>query len=362
MSSIWNVIGTILQFIIAFSFIIFFHELGHFLAARLFKIEVEEFGFGFPPRMVKLFTIKGTLFSLNWIPFGAFVRPKGENDPKIQGGLAAANPWKRLGVLFAGPLMNFLIGILIFSVVFSQVGIPDAKKVEIIGVNENSPADNVGLLPGDMIKEIDGREIEEITQVGTIVRENLGQEIVLTIERDGETQVITIVPRTEWPEDEGPMGVITSNPTIDINWFQAFPYALQWTGETCKQFITLPIRLIRGEISTSQARMVSPIGLYSIYSQARASQAEEESQTPGLAFLNILWFFGNISVLLGLSNLLPIPALDGGRMLFVLPEIILKKRIPPKYENAINFVSFMLLILLMVFLFIQDIINPVVLP
>ncbi len=362
MSSVWTVIGTIAQFVFSFGFIIFFHELGHFLAARLFKIEVEEFGFGFPPRMVKLFKIKGTLFSLNWIPFGAFVRPKGENDPNVAGGLAAANPWKRLGVLVAGPLMNFLVGILIFSVVFSQVGMPDTKSAQIIEINQNTPAETAGLQPGDIIRAVDGETITYLAQVGELIHEKLGQDVVLTIERGGQEQQITIVPRTEWPEGEGPMGVVTSNPTVDINWFQAVPYAFQWTGETCKQFITLPIRLIRGEISTDQARLVSPIGLYSIYSQARASQAEEEAQTPGLAVLNILWFFGNISVLLGLSNLLPIPALDGGRMLFVLPELIFKKRIPPKYENAINFISFILLIILMVFLFIQDIIHPIVLP
>jgi regulator of sigma E protease len=276
--------------------------------------------------------------------------------------MAAANPWKRLGVLFAGPLMNFLVGILIFSVVFSQVGKPDTKTVQVIEVNASSPAESVGLLPGDVIKAVDGQTITALDQVGNLVRQKMGQAVELTIERDGEILQFSIVPRTEYPEGEGPMGVVTSNPTISINWFQAVPYALQWTGETSAQFITLPVRLIRGEISSEQARLVSPIGLYSIYSQARASQAEEEAKTPGLAILDILWFFGNISVLLGLSNLLPIPALDGGRMLFVLPEIILRKRIPPKYENAINFVCFLLLLILMAFLFVQDIVHPVVLP
>jgi len=97
--------------------------------------------------------------------------------------------------------------------------------------------------------------------------------------------------------------------------------------------VTLPIKLIRGEIPTSQARLVSPVGLYSIYSQSRASQAESEAGNPGLAALDISWFFGNISVLLGLTNLLPIPALDGGHILFILPELIFKKRIPFEQET-----------------------------
>ncbi len=99
-----------IQFVIVLGLLLFFHEFGHFIVARLFKIEVEEFGVGLPPRLVKLFKWHGTDFTLNWIPFGAFVRPKGENDPNVKGGMAAASPWVRLAVLLGGPTMNILIG------------------------------------------------------------------------------------------------------------------------------------------------------------------------------------------------------------------------------------------------------------
>src|SRR5574339_323826 len=117
---------TWIVFILAFGGIVLIHEFGHFMAARLVKVEVEEFGIGLPtPGAITLFTWQGTRFTLNWLPFGGFVRPKGENDPTIEGGLAAANPWKRLFVLVAGPLMNLLTAVIIYSFVFNNAGVPD---------------------------------------------------------------------------------------------------------------------------------------------------------------------------------------------------------------------------------------------
>src|SRR5512147_1653588 len=122
----------LLIFILVFGGMVIVHELGHFIAARLVKVEVEEFGIGLPtPGAITLFTWQGTRFTLNWLPLGGFVRPKGENDPTIEGGLAAANPWKRLVVLFAGPLMNLLTALLIYTFISNQAGIPDATRVMV---------------------------------------------------------------------------------------------------------------------------------------------------------------------------------------------------------------------------------------
>ncbi|HEX7555762.1 MAG TPA: site-2 protease family protein, partial [Leptolinea sp.] len=149
---------TILEFFIAFGILLFIHEFGHFITSRFFNIEVEEFGFGFPPRLAKLFTWRGTEFTLNWIPFGAFVRPKGENDPQVSGGLAAANPWKRLAVLIGGPLLNILTGIIIFSVLFTKTGAPDTKVVQIMEVSKGSPAETAGIQAKDIIAKANGIE------------------------------------------------------------------------------------------------------------------------------------------------------------------------------------------------------------
>jgi len=157
MNSTLNLLLNIVEFIVALGILAGMHEFGHFLMARLSNIDVEEFGLGFPPRLVKLFTWRGTDFTLNWIPFGAFVRPKGENDPDVPGGLGAANPWKRLGVLLGGPVMNLLIGVLLFSLVFTEVGQPDTRTVQVIDTSPNSPAAQAGLIAGDVITQINGQ-------------------------------------------------------------------------------------------------------------------------------------------------------------------------------------------------------------
>jgi regulator of sigma E protease len=140
----------LLEFIVGIAIVIVLHELGHFLVARLLKVEVEEFGIGFPPRLVKLFEAGGTVFSLNWIPLGGFVRPKGENDPSVPGGLAAASPWVRLAVLFAGPVTNLLLGFALAIILMYNLGEPLPNQVLIQEVMPQSPAEQAGLLAGDL--------------------------------------------------------------------------------------------------------------------------------------------------------------------------------------------------------------------
>src|SRR4030065_481442 len=116
----------IIEFALALGILIFIHEFGHFIALKMLKIEVEEFGFGFPPRAFKLFELGGTKFTLNWIPFGGFVRPKGDNYPNSPGGLGAASPWKRIAVFLAGPTMNMLIALIMFVTIYGIIGtLPD---------------------------------------------------------------------------------------------------------------------------------------------------------------------------------------------------------------------------------------------
>lgn len=357
-----NFIITLLQFIIAFSLIVFFHELGHYAFSKLFKVEVEEFGFGFPPRLIKLFKIKETEFTLNWIPFGAFVRPKGENDPAVAGGLAAANPWKRLGVLFGGPLMNLLIGLIIFSFIFSKTGAPDTTRTIITDINPGSPADTAGFEINDIIISVNGTMINNLNDVSPLVRERLGEAITIRVLRANVETDIQVTPRVDPPEGQGPLGIVMGYPYKELSFWQAIPSAARNILDQGYQLITLPAKLISGQISGDQARMVSPKGLFDIYSQVREEQATTEGSDAGLALLNILWFFGIISVALGFTNLLPIPALDGGRILFLLPEILFKKRVPAQYENTVHMVGYTLLLALMAYLLIQDIINPVILP
>src|SRR4030066_951805 len=134
-------IQLIIEFVIALAILIFIHEFGHFVVCKLLKSEVEEFGFGYPPRALTLFERGGTKFTLNWLPLGGFVRPKGENDPTIPGGMASANPWKRIAVLLAGPTMNLLTAALLFIAIYGIIGsLPDRNTVQVGDIAPNSPA------------------------------------------------------------------------------------------------------------------------------------------------------------------------------------------------------------------------------
>ncbi|MDZ4158990.1 MAG: M50 family metallopeptidase [Anaerolineaceae bacterium] len=355
----------VIEFILLFGLMIFTHEMGHFVVARLFRIEIEEFGFGFPPRLARLFKLGGTEFTLNWIPLGGFVRPKGENDPDVPGGLAAASPWARLSVLFGGPVMNLLFGIILFSFVFFRTGAPDTRTVLIVAVNPGSPAEAAGLLPGDVIAMINGETMESTQELSATVQQNLGKEIRISFYRNDTVHEGLVVPRLQPPAGQGALGISMSNPIVPISWVDSIPLAVRMTYYQGRQLILLPVQLIRGGASLDQARLVGPKGMYDIYQQARERDLELAEAAPADAAppaVNTLFLMATISVALGLTNLLPIPALDGGRLLFILPELLLRRRVPQRYENLVHLIGFATLLALMIYITTQDIIHPIILP
>ena len=335
----------LLQFIAGLAILIVVHELGHFLAARALKVEVEEFGLGFPPRMVKLFSAGGTIFSLNWLPLGGFVRLKGENDPEVPGGLASANPWVRLGVLFAGPLMNITLGVILAVFFIHSLGEPVLNRVQIQAVAPDSPADLAGVQAGDIVLQVNNKQIEDGDMLHELIYSNLGKPLLFTNQRGAETYSVTIEPRDPPPE-EGAIGVALGYVTQPTTWSKAVPAGVTLVVDYSKSVLTLPLKIAQGEISAQEGRPVGYKGMFDIYQQIR----------------NPLWFFMIISLSLGIFNLLPIPALDGGRILFTLPEILFRRRVPAKYENLIHLVGFTVLIILLIYINLQDFINPIQLP
>ncbi len=352
----------LLQVVFVIGLLIFFHELGHFLAARAVGVPVEEFGFGYPPRMLKIGVWQGTEITLNWIPFGGFVRPKGEADDTVEGGMAASPAWKRLVIALAGPVMNFIIGILVLVLVYSAMGTPVSNEALVTQIAPESPAMQAGIQPGDIILSLDGENIENIDVLIQGIYANIGKEITLTIDRDGETQIFTVTPRENPPEGEGAIGVALSNPLEPTPLFQSIGEAFSTTGYIIHETLLLPVRLISGSVDPAVARPVGYKGIYDIYSQAVEMDQESDIYTAEPLPIFTLSIIANISIALGITNLLPIPALDGGRILFTLPELITGKKIPQKFENAVNTVSFLLLILLMVVITVLDFTNPVVIP
>lgn len=350
---------TIIQFIVVLGALLAAHELGHFIMARLVGVEIEEFGFGMPPRIFGR-KIGKVLVSINAIPFGAFVRPKGDNDPSVQGGLAAASPWARLGVLAGGPLASLILGFMVYVALFSQVGMPDTSTIQVMEVAKASPAEAGGMLAGDIITSVAGRTVSSAEEIQAITREFAGLPVSMEILRDGDPIIIQVTPRINPPEGQGPVGFVMGNPYIPIPWYRAIPVSFSAMVEQARQLFTLPIRLISGAIAPEEARIIGPKGIFDIYSAARESDVEAATSTTSLPAVSVLSFIGTISIAVGLTNLFPIPALDGGRILFILPEILFRKRVPQKYENLVNSIGMLTLLTLMVFITIQDFINPII--
>jgi regulator of sigma E protease len=362
---------TLVIFIFALGGMIFLHELGHFIAARWAGIEVEEFGFGLPSKkLVTLFTWQGTEFTIHALPLGGFVRPKGENDPNVPGGLAAASPWKRLVVLFAGPLMNLFTAIVVFSFLISLEGVPVPGSVEINSVSGNSPAEQAGMQAGDILLSINGQNVTEIDAAISIIKGNLDQPVEMLIDRGGEQVTITATPLSTRKASEGALGVGLGYPTRQATFIESVSGGALITGIQAVTILYLPIALIQGAIAPEDARFIGFKGIFDMFDVAVkedvSSRQEAAAAPPGAVApdptnwtLNLI---GVLSISLGVMNLLPIPALDGGRIVFTLPEILFRKRIPPERENMINGIAMLLLIGLMLFVNIMDFVDPAHIP
>lgn len=356
-------------FLAVFAGVVFVHEFGHFVVARLLKVEIEEFGFGLPPRLVKLFHWKGTDFTLNWLPIGGFVRPKGENDPSVPGGLAAASPWTRLAVLFAGPTMNLLLGVVVFSLLFYHLGVPDYNQVQIGDVLPGSPAAQAGLVPNDIVVTANGVAIHDTSQLHDLIYANLDKPIELTLRRGDQTVTLAAVPSSTRPESEGALGISMGPALVKTgSTLQSVRYGAVAVYAQARLLVLLPAQLLRGQISPDEGRLVGLKGIYDLFGQAvsrdiqsreapPASSGAASTQTPTYFTLQLI---GILTISLGVLNLFPFPALDGGRLFFVLPELVLRRRVPPEWENRINAIGMALLLALMVYVNVMDFVNPAV--
>jgi regulator of sigma E protease len=354
-------------FIAVFAGMVLIHEFGHFLAARFFKVEVEEFGIGIPPKALTLFHWKGTEFTLNWLPLGGFVRPKGENDPEVPGGLAAASPWVRLGVLLAGPTMNLVLGVLVYSLIFNQMGLPDFGKVKVYDVSPNSPASQAGMKVDDIILSIAGEKVSSDSQTRSIILSHLDQPIEISVQRGGQTLTLTATPLSSRSQQEGALGFVPGAPFVPASsWFDTLPYSLNTTFEQARQILLLPAQMIRGTLSPQEGRFIGMKGIYDFFQttvnadvQSREQPATPTSGQPVQPTFFTLSLIATLTITLGVFNLLPFPALDGGRILFVIPELLGGKRVPARFENAVHAIGFMILIAFLLYVNFMDFLNPI---
>jgi regulator of sigma E protease len=331
----------ILIAVIVFSVIIIVHELGHFLAARAVGIEVEEFSIGFGPKLVSLG--RDTKFSIRLIPMGGFVRMLGEEDGSGEDNPASypnKSPLQRMAVIAAGPVMNFLLAMLIFIILYSALGVV-AENVAIVGgVVPGLPAEQAGLLAGDEIIAIDSQSMEKWTDIQNYVRANPNKALQFTLLRAGKTLTVEVTPRMgqEFPE----VGI--TPPVKRLSFGASIIQGISETGRMTAAVFGSLVGIITRKVPVGD--LTGPIGI--VHYVGEAARA---------GWLNVLSLAALISVNLGLFNLLPIPALDGSKIAFLGVELIRRKPLDPKKESIVHLVGFALLITLMLAVMYKDIIR-----
>lgn len=349
-------------FVIILSILILIHEFGHYIAAKKNNVFVEEFGFGLPPRAWGK-KIGETIYSLNWLPFGGFVKLLGEEEHELKGKklpdklknrtFASKKPWQKTMIITAGVFMNFMLGWIIISYLFTQ-GVPvPSDKLIISQVADNSPAKIAGLQKNDLIVNLfqNGSEYKVKKNEDFIgyAKKFAGKEMTLHIERNHQFKDIKVTPRANPPKGQGPLGIVITSYEIKkypiyeapfkglIESYEITKSIVKEFGKTAYKFITF---------QKMDVEVSGPIGIAKI-----TSEAVDVGPQAVLQLLAIL------SLNLAVINILPFPALDGGRLVFVFYEWIFKKKANAKFEQKLNLIGFAILLTLIVVVTIADIIK-----
>lgn len=344
---------TIIAFILILGILIFVHEFGHFISAKLCGVKVEEFGFGFPP---KIFRIKRgeTYYSINWIPLGGFVKLLGEEDKNKDPRSFFMQPiWKRLLIIVSGVIMNFIFAIFILTIGFSvgmtpivsepsTLGGSQQTEIIIAGTTKDSPAEKAGLESGDIVTGFNSVE-----DFQNFTKSHKNEEITLSIKRDHKPTSVNV----KLSEDaEAPLGVALAQATlVKLPPFQAFKAGVIEAGKTSTAIFKFLYNFFHDLFTGKKVsdQVAGPVGIFTITKQA-----------VGLGIGYVLQFMALLSVNLGIMNILPFPALDGGKAVFLLAEAIRgKKIVKVELENLIHWIGFIILIALVILITYNDIVR-----
>lgn len=354
----FNKMLTIIIFIIVLGILVLVHEFGHFYVAKKAGMRVDEFGFGFPPR---IFGVKRgeTVYSINWIPFGGFVKIYGEDgqDEESPRSFASKTAGKRAKVIVAGVLMNLLLATVLLGLgnfLGLRIGLMGDDdfaaqdiKIQIIQVSADSPAQAAGLKALDEIKRLkkggDILEPKQVEEVQNFVKKHSGEEIILTILRNSGEVDLKMVPRIDPPPGQGAIGVnLAKTGLVSYPWHEAIWRGIRDTGiMSANIIIALKILLLAPELAKDVS---GPVGIAVLTGQAA-----------GLGFNYLLQFVALLSINLAVLNIIPFPALDGGRLLFIGIEKIKGSPVSKKIEGFVNAAGFAFLIALMIWITVKDV-------
>lgn len=349
---------SILVFLLVLSILILVHEAGHYFVAKWNGIWVEEFGFGLPPRAIGK-QIGETIYSLNWLPFGGFVRLHGEQDEDgisdLKRSFLSKSKKARASVVFAGVIMNFLLAIVAFGIVYSFSGIPkDTHQLKILDVSAGSPAEVGGLVVGDIVTKVGKDNITSTDSFINDVNAQKGKLTSVEVQRSlndkQSTLILQIIPRVNPPQGEGALGVTVTTTVIFYPpiWqrpfygvYYGFKEAIFWGQTILSGLWLIASGILHGNVPQGVS---GPVGIFAVTTEAARS-----------GILTLIDFVGILSVNLAILNIIPFPALDGGRLLFIGIESIIGRKIVPKVEATINTIGMLILLALLLIITIGDI-------
>lgn len=342
---------TLILFIIILGLTVFVHEFGHFTFAKLAGVHVYEFALGFGPTLWKTTAKDGTIYAVHAFPLGGFVSMAGEEveyDPEKHKGqnIQDKSPWQRFLIMFMGVGNNFIFAFLVLLFVGLVWGAPNLKPV-IDGVEENYPAALAGIEVGDVVKKINNHKVTYIDDISLYMTiEDASKPLVIDVlKSDGSTASYTVSPVKEKIEDTERYVIgITTIKETERGLIKSIIYAFKQEGALFKQMFVVLKALFTGNIGLN--RLSGPVGIYSIV---------DDYKTDGLN--SLLYLLALLCVNVGVINILPLPAFDGGRILFLIIELIKGSPVNPKFENTIHEIAFILLMLLMAYITFNDILR-----
>lgn len=333
--------------ILIFSIIIIFHELGHFLLAKANGIRVNEFCLGLGPTIIG-FTKGETKYSLKLLPFGGACMMEGEDEESGDDrAFGKKSVWARISVVVAGPIFNFIMAFVGAFILLCNIGY---DLPVLTGVMEGYPAETAGLQAGDVIVKMNHNRVHFFRDISAYTQFHPGETVVVTYERDGERYQAEITPQYDEEYGYYMYGFQASGQRVTGNVFETLKYSVYEVEYWIKATINSLRALAMGQVSVND--MSGPVGIVDMI-----GEGYEQSVSYGyfVAFLQMLYITIFLSANLGVMNLLPLPALDGGRLLFMIVEVIRGKRVDPDKEGMVHFIGMMLLFAFMIFVVFNDV-------